>query len=89
MKNRPEDQMAVDRRMNHSRGVAQLHYERRANDRLKESVARLNWKNFNGADVRNKSLGDLEVANEMYTVCRRLLNNSGGKRRCAFFFKFT
>jgi hypothetical protein len=78
--------MAIDRRMSHSRGVAELHYERRANDRLKESVARLNWKNFTGDAVQNKSLADLHVAQEMYTVCRSLLNHSGGKSRGATFF---
>jgi hypothetical protein len=68
MKNRPEDTAAIDRRMNHTRGVAELHYERRAGKRLKEQVVRLNWKNFTGKSVQNKSLRDLHVADEIYQV---------------------
>jgi len=68
MRNAPEDVAAIDRRMSHSRGVAQLHYERMAGKRLKESVVRLNWNNFQGNPVKNKSLRDLHVAEEIYGV---------------------
>jgi hypothetical protein len=68
MANAPEDIAAIDRRMSHSRGVAQLHYERLAGRRLKEKVVRLNWNHFTGQTVKNKSLRELHVAEQLYRV---------------------
>jgi hypothetical protein len=66
------DRHDVDRRMHHSRGVAEGHYERRAAGRLKEKVVRVNLKSFAGERLEGQKFSNLHVAEQLANVSIKL-----------------